>query len=98
MIDIKQWEGYFFGISMNRVATANFSYKLKMLVQPAPVEVEEKQPDGTVIKKLVEQEPKEIISDEIFSNIRVEKAAHGYIIFELTDPDLFNDKTNPVLE
>ena len=69
-----------------------------MLVQPAPSEVEEKQPDGTVIKKLVEQEPKEIISDEIFSNIRVEKAAHGYIIFELTDPDLFNDKTNPVLE
>lgn len=78
MIDIQQWDNYFSGISMNRVATVNFSYKLKMTM---------KNDSGQTVEK---------ISDIMYSNIRVEKAAHGYIIFELTDKDLFNDTVNPV--
>lgn len=74
MIDITQWDDNFCGISMNRVATVNFSYKIKMTL-----------PDGT-----------EKISDTMYSNIRVEKAKHGYIVFELTDKTLFTNTGNPV--
>ena len=80
--EIKKWEDNFFGISKTDVATANFSYKIKL-----DYEVVKKNKKG---KEEVKQES--ITTDELFSNLRVEKAGNGYIIYEVTDEELFINK------
>ena len=82
MCEIKKWEDNFFGISKANVATANFSYKIKL-----DYEVVKKNEEG---KEEVKQ--KSITTDELFSNLRVEKAGNGYIIYEITDEELFINK------
>lgn len=82
MCEIKKWEDNFFGISKANVATANFSYKIKL-----DYEVIKKNEEG---KEEVKQ--KSITTDELFSNLRVEKAGNGYIIYEITDEELFINK------